>query len=376
MLKQGVVSVTALILVVLISGCARRKQPLVVAQPHAQWNRASTPFRAANVTAVENTFWACGANESIASSSDGGKTWTLAHENRGGGTLLNILFVDSKAGHASGKGGRLLSTVDGGTTWQSHNVGQPVWMFSFADANNGIAVIGGSREIPIEQWGDSPLMQGPVKLTHDGGEHWEDIPALDSDQLRPFNFVLGVAALDAMHYLMIRQQPEVADIFVVTSDGGRTWKVVSQRDDATNRELPAWVFAHGGEYWAFGMELVHREKAGGYGVPLTLHSRDGEAWTHGANGGLHEYGGCNPQGCYLWDGTVETLYGDKQQYWAFPQNGSLSFSRWAIAAGSYACTVTSELECGSATITEQPQPRPQLITPYAFVPPDLRRWEK
>jgi hypothetical protein len=38
------------------------------------------------------------------------------------------------------------------------------------------------------------------------------------------------------------------------------------------------VFVHEGEYWAFGHELVHREKGGGYGVPLTLHSKDGETW--------------------------------------------------------------------------------------------------
>lgn len=216
-------------------------------------------------------------------------------------------------------------------------------------------------------------MSGSVKLTHDGGDHWEDIPALTSDELRPFSLVLAVAALDSTHYLMIREHPEVEDIYVVTNDGGMSWKVVHQRNDATNRELARWVFVHGGEYWAFGMELVHRDTGGGYGVPLTLHSKDGETWAHGVNGGLHEYGGCNSQGCYMWDGTVEVLYGERAQYWALPQDGSLSFLEWAIARG-HVCTVSAHLECGPAVNTEEPQARPQTTASSTFVL--NRKWEE
>jgi hypothetical protein len=246
-------------------------------------------------------------------------------------------------------------------------------MFSFSDANNGIAVIGGQRLVPIEQWGDSPLMRGSVKLTHDGGEHWEEIPALTSNELQPYSLVLSVAALDSTHYLMIREQPEVEDIYLVTNDGGKSWKVIHQRDDATNRELAKQVFAHDGEYWAFGYELVHRDKGGGYGVPLALHSKDGKTWTHGPAGG-NEYGGCNPQGCYLWDGTVETLYEEREQYWALPQGGSLSFSKWAIA-GTHACTISSYTDCGLAVVTDKPQPRPEEQAPHTFIPPNEREWE-
>lgn len=349
----------ALALIGLTGGCATKKQPSVAPQTQATWSKASIPVPITNVTAVGNVFWACGADETIASSADGGNTWNVAHQSPGSGTLLNIAFVDDKVGHAAGADGRLLATTDGGETWTQHDVGGKIWVFSFADASNGIAVIGGRRSLPRRGWwGESTLMSGTVRLTHDGGDHWEDISALSSDELRPFTFVLAVAALDSTHYVMIREHPDVEDAYVVTGDGGKSWKIVHQREDATNRELARWVSVHGGEYWAFGMELVHREAGGGYGVPLTLHSKDGEKWTHGVNGGLHEYGGCNSQGCYMWDGTIETLYSEHEGYWALPQDGSMSVSKWAITE-KRACTVGTHLECGPAVATKEPQPRPE-----------------
>jgi len=380
MSKHAISTVVVLILVGLIVGCAAKKKSAVSPQAPVSttvtrnWAPAPTPFPAVNITAVGNVFWVCGADEMIASSSDGGATWTIEHQNRGGGVLLNIAFTSDKVGHAAGTHGLLLSTMDGGKTWQEHHASDTVWKFSFADARNGIAVIGGRRSVDPVVWWDSSTLSGTVRLTHDGGDHWEDITALDSEELRPFTLVLAVAALDPSHYLMIRRQPEVEDIYVVTSDGGTSWKVVRQRNDATNRELADWIFPHDGEYWAFGMELVHREKGGGYGVPLAMHSRDGQIWTHGVNG-EHEFGSCNPQGCYMWDGTVEALYGEHEQYWALPQDCSMTFT-WAIA-GARACTIhrggahgstrcsptassqPGPVECGPATTTEQPQPRPE-----------------
>jgi hypothetical protein len=197
-------------------------------------------------------------------------------------------------------------------------------------------------------------MEGIVKITHDGGEHWEDIAAINSEELRPFAQTISIAALDSSHFLMLRRQPEVEDVFMVTKDGGKSWKIVHPQNDASNRALPRMVFVHQGEYWAFGYELVHREKGGGYGVPLTLHSEDGETWAHGV-AGPKEFGSCNSQGCYMWDGTVEVLFGEHEQFWALPQDGSLT-GKWAIA-GSAGCTVDSTLKCGSATVTDKPANR-------------------
>lgn len=371
--RRGISVLGALVLIGLISGCGAKKRPSAALPAKAHWSPVSVPFRPTNITSVGSVFWACGPDETIASSADGGNTWKVSHQNRGGGVMLNIAFISEKVGHAAGKGGRLLSTIDGGKTWDEHNIGATIWMFSFADASDGIAVIGGRRSLPSGIWGESTLMTGTVKLTHDGGDHWEDIAALTSDELRPLSLVLAVAALDSSHYLIIREHPEVEDAYLVTSDGGKSWRLVHQRDDSTNRELARWVFPHNGEYWAFGMELVHRDTGGGYSVPLTLHSRNGETWAHGVTGGTHEYGGCGPQGCYMWDGTVEMLYTEHEQYWALPQDGTLSVSKWAIA-GSRACNVAANLECGPAVVTEEPQPRPETNAPSTFVL--NRKWEE
>jgi photosystem II stability/assembly factor-like uncharacterized protein len=249
----------------------------------ASWTTVSTPFRAVNITANGDTLWACGADEMIITSKDGGVTWETKHQNRDGEVLLNISFVDSKIGFAGGTGGLLLSTGDGGQTWNIHNLGETIRSFSFADAANGLAIV--SADSPLKQ--DLPkgtfYSYGAVKVTHDGGGHWEMIAALDSDELRPFTQVLSIASLDSTHYLMIRRHPNVEDAFVATNDGGKTWKLVHMQNDAANRVLARTVFTHQSEYWAFGHELVHREKGGGYGVPLAMRSKDGEMWGHGTS---------------------------------------------------------------------------------------------
>lgn len=247
-----------------------------VDQPPAStnaWAVVATPFRAMNITAQGSTIWVCGADEMIMSSKDGGANWETKHQNLDGEVLLNISFVDDRVGHAAGTGGLLLSTDDGGRTWKSHVAAGTVRAFSFADAVNGMAVIDDGHASPRTLSSDTAvIIDGTVKITRDGGEHWEDI-APDSEELRPFVQTLSVAALDSSHFLMLRRQPEVEDVFVITKDGGKSWTVVHPRNDASNRALPRMVFVHDGEYWAFGHELVHREKGGGYGTPLTLHSK-------------------------------------------------------------------------------------------------------
>ncbi len=323
------------------------------------WTTVSTPFRAVNITANGDTLWVCGADEMILTSKDGGSTWETKHQNRDGEVLLNISFVDNKVGFAGGTGGLLLSTSDGGQTWKSHKLTDTVRVFSFADAQNGLAILGSAdsllkRDLPA----GTVYTFGAVEVTHDGGDHWEKVTALESDDLRPFTQVLSIAALDSTHYLMIRRHPEIEDAFVVTNDGAKTWKLVHMQNDSSNRVMARTVLVHQGEYCAFGHELVHREKGGGYGVPLTMHSKDGEAWTHGV-GGPNEFGACNSQGCNLWDGVVESLYGQREQSWDLPQDGSLT-EKWALAVNK-ACTVSDSLKCATARLVDKPRPRPEGI---------------
>ncbi len=311
-----------------------------------------------NIKARGATLWVCGVDETISSSADGGTTWQTRHQNPDGEVLFDIAFVNDKIGHAAGTGGVLLSTDDGGRTWKRHIVPGRLRLFSFANAMSGIAVVSErATNLRISSSDQASPVEGSVKITHDGGENWENVPAINSEELRPFAQTLSIAALDDSHFLLLRRQPEVEDVFLVTKDGGTSWKAVHPQNDATNRTLPRMVFVEEGEYWAYGRELVHREKGGGYGVPLALHSKDGETWIHGA-AGPKEFDSCNSQGCYMWDGVVEVLYGEHEQYWAFPQDGSLS-KNWAIAE-STGCTISDgALKCSPGHSTEKPLSRPE-----------------
>ena len=55
------------------------------------WSSVTLPSRPLFITAQGNTMWVCGADEMIASSSDGGKTWTAVHSATGG-LLLSVGF--------------------------------------------------------------------------------------------------------------------------------------------------------------------------------------------------------------------------------------------------------------------------------------------
>ena len=70
-----------------------------------EWTTVSLPSRPMNITENNGAFWVCGANELVASSEDGGKTWDVKHSASMGGVLLTIGFANDKFGYAAGTGG-------------------------------------------------------------------------------------------------------------------------------------------------------------------------------------------------------------------------------------------------------------------------------
>jgi len=342
-------------LVLLISGCGPKggKAPQVIPQKPI-WTPVSLPFRPRNISAVGRTIWVCGDNEGIARSFDAGATWAVTHSNPHGQSLIQIGFVNEKVGHAAG-GKSLLSTMDGGRTWKSQDVAGTVRQFSFADESTGIIEI--SDEVletnggMLDEVQGSAAVDGVVKITHDAGEDWEDVSALRSDErLRAFADILFVAALNPSHYLVSLRQPQVAVGYAVTNDAGKSWSLVQLPDTYATR-----VYVHEGEYWAFGIEYLNREDHGGYGAPVALHSADGEKWVHGLRG-PHEFATCTPQGCSLWDGLVEDLYGQTVKFWTMPEYGKLN-RRWALS-GNRVCAVDEMLICAPASETEVILPMP------------------
>jgi hypothetical protein len=326
---------------------SQAKEHAITKTPHvntSQWTRVALPFRPISIAASGNAMWVCGANESIASSLDGGASWQMKHQRQFGELLLTVSFIDSKTGFAAGTGGILLSTLDGGETWSTHQAGSTIKQFSFSDAKHGIAETG---EV--------------VKLTDDGGDTWHELDALRNDEkVRPFSQIESVAALDPSHFAVALHQPQGENIILSTIDGGKSW--VPLHIDNT---FAGTLVVRDGKYWAFGIEYLGREHdpSGGYSAPVALYSNDGRTWQHGIRA-TTEFDGCNVQGCFLAQGVIEVLFDDTEKIWSLPQNHSTT-PNWAMALGK-TCIVSNELECGSAIESDAPQPPSKNSGPRTF----------
>ncbi len=301
------------------------------------WQTISLPSRALNITSHSDVFSVCGTDELIASSTDAGKTWQIKHRQTDGEVLTHIGFINGKIGYAAGSNGLLLWTQDGGDTWKpTPSDSELPIRVSFADGLHGLR-----------------STRSGVAMTADGGATWQRITAMKSiKDLEKFTYVGGLAALDANHCMILLMQGALsAWRFFATADAGKTWTVA---------EIPSIglrsLVVRNGEYWAFGHEVIEKDKpGGGYGVALALHSADGKHWEHGVRS-PKEYIECNAQGCLLWDGAIVDVFHNKPIFIIVPTAGALT-NKWA-AGGGNVCSVGDDLKCASATQSETLPARP------------------
>lgn len=316
----------------------------------SEWQTVSLPSRALNIVENNGSMWVCGADELIAVSADGGKTWTTKHTVKNGGLLLSLGFADKQFGYAAGTGSTMLITKDGGDTWNPINVpSQTVYQASFSDEEHRI-------------------IQTPrtIYTTIDGGANWNPVQIdLSREELKGFKYVLTVLAADANHMAIVLSEGNSsanAYKLLLTKDGGSTWKVSDIPSTGLNR-----LVAHGGEYWFAGGEVIEKDKpGGGYGVPLVMHSPDGEKWTHLTRWSKHDFSVCNSQGCLYWDGAgVQLPPATPPKFFSFAPEKEVT-AKWAIANGSI-CSVGADLRC--ATMTETQTMPPYLDTSSPIPPP-------
>lgn len=95
---------------------------VLVSSDARQWQQASVPTgvmltRARFTDATQG--WALGYDATVLQTRDGGRTWTLQHQDPQGRALYDLLFLDAQHGLAVGAYGTLLETRDGGATWQA-----------------------------------------------------------------------------------------------------------------------------------------------------------------------------------------------------------------------------------------------------------------
>ena len=314
--------------------------------PNSDWSRINLPFHPVSMASDGSVLWVCGADEMLARSDDGGATWQVKHQKPGADVLLTVGILDDKTVYAAGTNGDMIWSGDGGETWTAWQGGaERIVGMAFADNLHGIR----------------QTLSG-AQITSDGGKTWAAIPAMSTDSaVSPFSNVLGIAALDSTHFALLLNKPQGENIFLSTKDGGATWTPL-HLDDTYAGDL----FARDGKYWALGMEIVNRQKRGGYSVPLVLSSTDGLAWQHGAKSPTEFEGSCTAQGCVLYDGAIVDLYGATPRYIAFPATGMLAV-KWAMAKGSV-CTIGSALSCAKTTPVDKPPARPEIDRPMTIGP--------
>src|SRR5580704_6491426 len=204
----------------------------VAASSASDWRTVELPARALGIAENNGALWVCGADELIATSVDGGNTWTVKHNAKNGSLLLTVGFSDEQFGYAAGTGGQVFFTSDGGKTWNSAKVpSQVVYEAAFSDEKHGI--IHTPRDI---------------YTTSDGGATWVPVKIdLVSEDLKGFSHVLSVVAPDANHMAIVLSQGNssaYAYKLFLTKDGGTKWAV---------SEIPSTglgkLSSHGGEYW-------------------------------------------------------------------------------------------------------------------------------
>ena len=301
----------------------------------SEWRTVSLSARPLNIVENAGSFWVCGADQSISLSVDGGKTWTSKHTVKNGGLLLTLGFADKHFGYAAETGGAILITNDGGDTWTPRNAPSSiVYAASFSDPKHGI-------------------IQTPhtIYTTADGGATWNPVPIdLSSEDLEGFNYVLGVAAANSSNMAIVLSEGDSsvnAYRLLRTKDGGSKWTASDVPSTILNR-----LVAHDGEYWFAGAEVIEKDKpGGGYGVPVVMHSSDGEKWTRLPRWSKHEFSQCNLQGCLYWNGAGVLLpQAAPPKFWSFAPGDALT-SKWAVAGGSI-CSVGSELRCAPVAETQ------------------------
>jgi len=336
--------------------CASTSAQSLFPAPASDWRSLDLSSRPLNIAENQGILWVCGADELITKSTDGGRTWTNQHFAKNGSILLTISFANPKFGYAAGLGGTLLFTRDAGDTWSRVTSPDPViYAASFSDDKHG-------------------LLHTPHTIfqTSDGGQSWVPVPIeLTSDEGKPFAFVLALQALDAQHMLIVVSRGNsylYPSKYLVTKDGGVRWKFV---------DIPSTGFrsisTSCGEYWFVGYEVIEKDKpGGGYGVPLVMHSSDGEVWVRLPRWAQKEFSVCNPQGCLYWNGAgIKIPAPDQPSFWTFDPDKSLTH-KWAIAQKSI-CSVSTELRCAPltevASLPSYPKGVPAIGDPIA--PPPL-----
>jgi photosystem II stability/assembly factor-like uncharacterized protein len=202
----------------------------------ATWTQVPKPVITANVAAVaragQDAFVAAAGGVLLRSAGGGALEQAQTPAPRGGGTgpgagggsggaqagqggVLSLSFPSPLVGIATGIGGAILRTVDGGRTWTAVESGtkRPLRGVAFADDKVGIAVAG-------------PAGAGAGMIrTDDGGLTWHEQPCVPGTNIcTSDNALLAVALLPSQVGMAVGGRAlQGPAVLIKTADGGRSW---------------------------------------------------------------------------------------------------------------------------------------------------------
>jgi photosystem II stability/assembly factor-like uncharacterized protein len=179
-----------------------------------------------------NHIWAVGYDgkdpNKMYYSTDGGRIWSLKSVDSKGMILKALYFLDNQHGWAVGNSGIVLSTTDGGMSWQGlpEPTDYPLTKVHFANAQIGYVV---SRT----EWG------GEVLRTTDGGNTWNKVYS-DLEG----GYIFDIAALDTKIAAITINDSSV----LTTIDGGSNWRKIDRKFEGASSVF----YTIGSKLWIAG----------------------------------------------------------------------------------------------------------------------------
>jgi photosystem II stability/assembly factor-like uncharacterized protein len=239
------------------------------------------------------------STQQLSHTRDGGATWTVvANPPALGGPggifgysagvgQTNLEFADENHGWlatSSDTGPGLLETTDGGKTWHSVSVSQPVAAIGkqtvmgypiLLDANHALLpVFFGQRTGP----NDFAISSRYVYSSADGGKTWANPLPLNANGVQPTGDEWQAFYLDAQHWWFTainnrsagEPVPQAGPAVARTTDGGKTWVVYAGKDAPTILQMTFTDADHG---WALAI-------TGPDNTNILLRTTDGGAHWH------------------------------------------------------------------------------------------------
>ena len=212
-----------------------------VAPDHSVEAPDDVVYRAMDVYFIDDlNGWIVGYLGTVASTDDGGETWTA--QRLDSCDLRDVQFLDGNVGWIAGNDGALYNTIDGGEAWQKVvSGGYPV------DEDFSQLQILGERV---------GFVQGflGVYRTEDGGLEWENnwLPFV------PYKGAWSMSFTDEnTGYLLGTRWMEPDPILLYsTVDGGRTWNGISEARSTVLQGVFTIAFADAMVGWAGGSVIM------------------------------------------------------------------------------------------------------------------------